>query len=79
MLVCLIFAFLWGLAAGTVPAMPERIQWPMAWALIGTGIPLLGFMTIQAGPVFGLGGLVVAALLVSRVAGRSGNPSTGEV
>ena len=69
MLLCLIFAMIWGLVAGSSLAMPERYRWHMSWALIVTGIPLLGFMTFQAGPIFGLGGLVIAVLLVSRGVG----------
>ncbi len=66
--VCLILALFWGLAAGGMSAVPPRFHWPMVWGLIGTGIPLLGLMTLQAGPVFGLAGLVAAVLLLSRAA-----------
>lgn len=66
---CLVFAMIWGLLAGSARAVPDRFRWSMSWALIGTGIPLLGFLTFQAGPIFGLGGLVIAVLLMSRVAG----------
>lgn len=62
----LVFALLWGLVAGGMLAMPERFHWPMAWALIGTGIPLLGLMTFQAGPIFGLAGLAIAVILLAR-------------
>jgi hypothetical protein len=54
----LIFALVWALLAGGALVLPERFRWSMSWALIGTGIPLLGYMTLQAGPVFGLGGLI---------------------
>lgn len=66
--VCLILALVWGLFASGMSAVPHRFHWAMVWALIGTGIPLLGFMTLQAGPVFGLVGLVVAVLLLARAA-----------
>lgn len=63
-----IFALVWVLVAGGALALPERFRWSLSWALIGTGIPLLGFVTLQAGPVFGLGGLAIAVLLISRAA-----------
>jgi hypothetical protein len=63
-----IFALVWVLLAGGALALPERFRWSLSWALIGTGIPLLGFVTLQAGPVFGLGGLAIAVLLISRAA-----------
>jgi hypothetical protein len=69
--ICLIFACLWGLLAGGAWAMPERSRWTMVWVLIGTGIPLLGLVTIQIGPVFGLGGLVLAVLMISRTLGAT--------
>ncbi len=50
----LIFACLWGLAAGLAGMMPERFHWRAAWILIATGIPLLGYVTLQMGPVWGL-------------------------
>jgi hypothetical protein len=78
---CLILLLVWSLLAGGSFAVPERFRWPLSWALIGTGIPLLGLLTFQAGPVFGLGGLVIAAVLLSRAMGtsaRSGRATTGE-
>jgi hypothetical protein len=39
---------------------------PASWALIVAGIPLLGVVTMQLGPVAGLAGLVVGALLIRR-------------
>ena len=48
----LVLACLWGLLACLAAMMPERTHWPAAWALIATGIPILGFVTVQAGPVW---------------------------
>ncbi|QXT41263.1 DUF2484 family protein [Gymnodinialimonas ceratoperidinii] len=55
----LILACIWALSACVAAMGPRRIQWPAAWVLIGTGIPLLGWVTYQAGPFWGL--LVFAA------------------
>jgi len=38
---------------------PRRLRLPAAWVLIITGIPLLGWVTWEAGPLWGL--LVFAA------------------
>jgi tetrahydromethanopterin S-methyltransferase subunit C len=75
----LIFALVWALLAGGALVLPDRFRWSMSWALIGTGIPLLGYMTLQAGPVFGLGGLIIAVLLVARASARSTTALAGEV
>lgn len=63
-----IFVCLWSLLVTTLYAVPRRFHWRMAWALIATGIPLLGLVTMHAGPVFGLAGLGVAAWLLVRAA-----------
>jgi hypothetical protein len=52
--VSLILACLWALTACLVGMAPQRFHWPAAWLLIATGIPLLGFVTWQSGPVWGL-------------------------
>ncbi len=52
--VSLVLACLWAIAAGVAGMGPQRWHWPAAWALIATGIPLLGFVTLQMGPVWGL-------------------------
>jgi tetrahydromethanopterin S-methyltransferase subunit C len=75
----LVFALVWALLAGGALVLPDRFRWSMSWALIGTGIPLLGYMTLQAGPVFGLGGLIIAVLLVARASARSTTALAGEV
>ena len=50
----LILACLWALIAGLVGMGPRRYHWPAAWGLIATGIPILGSVTWQMGPVWGL-------------------------
>ncbi len=50
----LVLACLWALAASAAGMAPRRFHWPFAWVLIATGIPLLGFVTFQLGPVWGL-------------------------
>jgi hypothetical protein len=55
----LIGACVWALVASVVAVMPGRFHWPAAYALIGVGIPLLGWVTYQNGPVWGL--IVLAA------------------
>jgi hypothetical protein len=62
----LIFALVWALLAGGALACRTGSGGRWSWALIGTGIPLLGLVTLQAGPVFGLGGLIIAVLMISR-------------
>ncbi|KPQ17710.1 MAG: Protein of unknown function (DUF2484) [Rhodobacteraceae bacterium HLUCCO18] len=50
----LVLACVWGLVAGLAGMAPQRFHWPAAWILIATGIPLLGYVTLQTGPVWGL-------------------------
>ncbi|GAB5445595.1 DUF2484 family protein [Gymnodinialimonas sp.] len=61
--VSLILACLWALTACLVGMGPRRFHIPAAWVLILTGIPLLGFVTYQTGPFWGvlllLGGMSV--------------------
>lgn len=57
----LIFACVWALLACAAGMGPRRFHIPAAWALILTGIPLLGYVTYQAGPIWGLVVLLAAA------------------
>jgi hypothetical protein len=82
MLICMILALVWVVAAFMARTLPERFHWFTAWALIATGIPLLGFITVQAGPVFGVVGLAVAGALLARairVTGLSGSARVGKI
>jgi len=48
------FAGLWCLAAGIAGLAPQRFHWGAVWVLIVAGIPLLGYVTYENGPVIGL-------------------------
>lgn len=51
----LVLACLWGVVANLAAVLPSRDQhWQRAYLLIGLGIPLLGFVTYENGPVVGL-------------------------
>ncbi|WP_458790073.1 DUF2484 family protein [Yoonia sp. MH D7] len=51
---------LWVLAAMVLAMIPSRDNlWQRAYVLVGVGIPLLGWVTYQNGPLVGL--LVLAA------------------
>lgn len=56
----LILALLWLLAANLIAMLPTRDHhWRAAYILITVGIPILGYVTWQNGPVLGL--LILAA------------------
>lgn len=60
MTVSLILACIWALLANVLAMFPSRDNhWRNAYLLIAAGIPLLGFVTYQNGPLIGL--LVLAA------------------
>ncbi|ABD55673.1 DUF2484 family protein [Jannaschia sp. CCS1] len=61
----LILACLWALVACCAGMAPRRVHIPAAWVLILTGIPLLGWVTYQAGPVWGVF-LLLAGMSVLR-------------
>jgi len=51
----LILACIWGLAANIAAMVPSHDQhWRRAYILIGLGIPLLGYVTYENGPLMGL-------------------------
>jgi hypothetical protein len=50
----LVLACLWALVATGIAMLPRRFHWPGAVGLIATGIPLVGYVTWQNGPFFGL-------------------------
>ncbi len=50
----LTLACLWAILSSAVALTPNRWHWPAAYALIAVGIPILGFVTLQNGPVLGL-------------------------
>jgi len=56
----LILACLWALLANVLAMLPSRDNhWRRAYALIAIGIPILGYVTYENGPIIGL--LVLAA------------------
>lgn len=51
----LILACLWALAANVLAILPSRDNhWRRAYLLIVLGIPLLGYVTYENGPIVGL-------------------------
>lgn len=68
----LILACVWSLLACLAGMAPERFHWPAAWVLIFTGIPLLGWVTYQAGPFWGLLLLVAGASVLRWPLMRAG-------
>ncbi len=62
MSVSLILACLWLVLANVIGLLPSRRNhWPAAWALVAVGIPLLGYVTWQNGPVWGMVVLTLGA------------------
>ena len=56
----LTLAALWAITANITAMFPSKQNhWPAAYALIATGIPLVGYVTLQHGPWIAL--LVLAA------------------
>lgn len=55
----LVLACLWAVVASVIAMLPTRIHWPAAYALIAVGIPILGYVTYQNGPILGF--IVLAA------------------
>jgi len=57
----LILAFLWVVGANILAMTPGRDgQWRAAYALIAVGIPILGYVTYQTGPLMGFLSLLAA-------------------
>ncbi|MFT4151821.1 MAG: DUF2484 family protein [Paracoccaceae bacterium] len=55
MIVSLILACLWLIAANVIAMLPSRDHhWRAAYGLIAAGIPILGLVTWQCGPICGL-------------------------
>lgn len=54
MTLSLILAALWALTANVLAMLPSRDHhWRRAYVLIGVGIPLLGYVTYENGPLIG--------------------------
>lgn len=61
----LILACLWVILASLLGLLPSRDNhWQRAYILIAIGIPLLGYVTWQNGPVWGLAVLAAGASIL---------------
>lgn len=69
----LILACIWALSACLAAMGPRSIQWPVAWVLIATGIPLLGWVTYQSGPFWGVVVFVGGASILRWPLKRAGH------
>ena len=56
--VALVIWLIAGVASCTVPLTPRQAQ-TLRWVLVGAGVPLLGLVTLQLGPLPGLAGLAL--------------------
>ncbi len=80
----LIAACIWALTASLIAVGPRRYHWPAAWALIATGVPIVGWVTYSDGPFIGLlvllGGVSVLRWPVKYLfrALRGGMPPAGK-
>ncbi|PWK60512.1 DUF2484 family protein [Roseicyclus mahoneyensis] len=68
---------LWVIAACIAGMTPQRYHWPAAWVLIGTGIPLLGLLTLSMGPVWGLIALAAGVSILRWPILRAGQRLAG--
>ena len=51
----LVAAFVWLIAANVIAMLPSRDQhWTWAYVLIALGIPILGWVTWENGPIWGM-------------------------
>lgn len=58
----LVLACLWFLAANVVAMLPSRDHhWTAAYLLFACGVPLLGWLTVEHGPVAGMVALAAGA------------------
>jgi len=60
----LVLACVWAVLGCIAGMMPQRFHWAAAWILIATGIPILGSVTWQAGPVWGVVCLLAGASIL---------------
>lgn len=65
MTLSLALACLWALIANVIAMFPsKRNHWPAAYGLIAVGIPLLGFVTYENGPWWGLAVMLAGASIL---------------
>jgi hypothetical protein len=61
----LALACLWVVVAAVIALLPSsRNHWPQAYVLIAVGIPLLGYVTYENGPLVGLLALFAGASIL---------------
>ena len=77
--ISLLVAGLWLLLAWGAKGAPSRIRWAVALVMTATGIPLLGFVTMDAGPIAGLVCLALGALLIRWPRAEEAEPARGEL
>lgn len=53
-LLAALLALLWGVMACLWPLVPARLAHAALWALVLTGVPVLGWLTYLCGPGFGV-------------------------
>jgi len=65
MTLSLTLAFLWVIIANVSAMIPSKDNyWTRAYFLIGVGVPLLGYVTYESGPVWGLIFLLAGASML---------------
>jgi hypothetical protein len=65
MTISLILGCVWIVVANVLGMMPsKRNHWPQAYVLIAVGIPLLGYITYENGPWWGLAALFAGASIL---------------
>ena len=61
----LVLALVWLVVANVIAMFPsKRNHWPAAYALIAAGVPLVGYVTYQNGPIVGLLLLIAGASIL---------------
>ncbi len=65
MMLPLALCLIWLIAANVIAMFPSRdYHWRAAYVLIAIGIPLLGWVTYEAGPIVGMVVLAAAASIL---------------
>lgn len=65
MTLSLTLAFIWVIIANVSAMIPSKDNyWTRAYILIGVGVPLLGYVTYENGPVWGLIFLLAGASML---------------
>ncbi|TCP43129.1 DUF2484 family protein [Rhodovulum marinum] len=64
MTLSLVLACVWVVIAAALGLLPARFHWPAAYGLIAVGIPIVGYVTYQNGPLPGLIALGAGASVV---------------